>query len=328
MKNKRIQALQESLRKRDITAAAVLPSAGLYYLTGMNASLSERPMLFVFTAEGQSVAVCPAFEAERVRRDSGVTTLYTYTDEEGSPMGFKRLGEALGKLPSVTMEYQAARVLEYTLLRDSCGVDNLFDLRPILAEQRMAKDAEEINIMQQAAALADAVMGVVEQNLKPGVTELEIVSIAQDFIRTKGSKLSFMTVIAGERTALPHASNSTRPIALGDTVVVDLGCVVDGYTSDITRSFAVGSVDPEIEKIGKIVLEANRLAREAVRPGVAAESIDNAAREYIESMGYGQYFTHRTGHGLGLEVHEEPYIVGGSKLEAGYLLAGQGRRSY
>ena len=221
----------------------------------------------------------------------------------------------MGSLDSIAMEYQAARLLEYTLLRDHCSVLNLCDLRPILAEQRMAKDAEEINIMQQAADLADAVMAQVEANLKPGVTELEVVATAHDFIKSKGSRMSFISVIAGERSALPHASPSARAIELGDSVVVDLGCIVEGYTSDITRTFVVGDIDPEIEKIGHIVLEANRLAREAVRPGVTAEFIDNAARDYIVSQGYGQYFTHRTGHGLGLEVHEEPYIVGGSKFE-------------
>ena len=315
MKTKRIEALQHNLTQKGITAAAILPSAGLYYLTGMTAGLSERPMLFIFMADGQSLGICPSFEAERVRRDSGVTTLFTYTDEEGASFGFKRLFEAVGSLDSIAMEYQAARLLEYTLLRDHCSVLNLCDLRPILAEQRMAKDAEEINIMQQAADLADAVMAQVEANLKPGVTELEVVATAHDFIKSKGSRMSFISVIAGERSALPHASPSARAIELGDSVVVDLGCIVEGYTSDITRTFVVGDIDPEIEKIGHIVLEANRLAREAVRPGVTAEFIDNAARDYIVSQGYGQYFTHRTGHGLGLEVHEEPYIVGGSKFE-------------
>lgn len=315
MKTKRIEALQHNLKQKNITAAAILPSAGLYYLTGMTAGLSERPMLFVFMADGQSLGICPSFEAERVRRDSGVTNLFTYTDEEGAAYGFKRLFEAVGGISSVAMEYQAARLLEYTLLRDHCKVENLFDLRPILAEQRMAKDAEEINIMQQAANLADATMANVEANLKPGVTELEVVAAAQDFIKSQGARMSFISVIAGERSALPHASISGRAIELGDSVVVDLGCIVEGYTSDITRTFVMGSIDPEIEKIGQIVHEANQLAFKAVHPGVTAEYIDKAAREYIVSQGYGKYFTHRTGHGLGLEVHEEPYIVGGSNFE-------------
>lgn len=318
--NNRIQALQSKLKQNNISAAAVLPSAGLFYLTGMTASLSERPMLFIFTSVGESLAVCPSFEAERVRRDSGVSTLYTYSDEDGAAGGFKRLGEALGGLKSVAMEYQAARLLEYTLLRDYCNVQTLVDLRPILAEQRMSKDEQEIHKMQQAADLADAVMAVVEASIRPGITELEVVGIAQDFIKSKGARMSFISVIAGERSALPHASTSARPIESGDSVVVDLGCLVDGYTSDITRSFAVGKVAPELEKIGYIVLEANRLAREAVRPGVTTGFIDSVARNYITEQGYGQYFTHRTGHGLGLEVHEEPYIVGGSKqqLEIGH----------
>lgn len=320
MNNSRIRGLAENLSKRGLTAAAVLPSAGLFYLTGMTAGLSERPMLFVFTATGEAMAICPAFEAERVRRDSGVLELFTYTDEEGASAGFARLYSRVGALKAVAMEYQAARLLEYTLLKDACGVENIVDLRSIFAEQRARKEAVEINKMQQAAQIADAVLGVVEANLVVGRSELEIVAVAQDFLKSKGGRMSFISVIAGERSALPHASTSSRPLQAGDAVVVDLGCVVDGYNSDITRSFLVGVEDEEILKIGRIVAEANRLAREAVAPGVTAGYIDSVARNYIVEQGYGQYFTHRTGHGLGLEVHEEPYIVGGSNeaLQVGH----------
>lgn len=334
MNSSRIRGLAEHLGARGIAAAAVLPSAGLFYLTGMTAGLSERPMLFIFSASGDAYAVCPAFEAERVRRDSGVRQLFTYTDEEGASAGFARLASHAGSLKTIAMEYQAARLLEYTLLREYCGVENLVDLRGILAEQRMRKEAVEINKMQQAAQLADAVMAVVEGNLLPGRTELEIVALAQDFLKSKGGRMSFISVIGGERSALPHASTSNRPLQVGDAVVVDLGCIVEGYTSDITRSFLVGAEDEEILKIGRVVAEANRLAREAVAPGVTAGAIDAAARNYIVEQGYGQYFTHRTGHGLGLEVHEEPYIVGGSNevlqvghtftIEPGIYLPGKG----
>ncbi|MDP3058785.1 MAG: aminopeptidase P family N-terminal domain-containing protein, partial [bacterium] len=158
----RVKELAKSLRTRGIAAAAILPSAGLYYLTGMSAKLSERPMLFVFTADGASYAVCPSFESERVRRDSGVTSLFVYTDEEGAQAGFTRLFEAVGELSKVAMEYQAARVLEYMYLSQACRVQDVVDLRLILAEQRMRKDPKELNYMQQAAAQADALMGVVE----------------------------------------------------------------------------------------------------------------------------------------------------------------------
>jgi len=320
MNSNRIQTLTAHLRQHGIQAAAVLPSAGLYYLTGMAAYLSERPLLFVFTAAGEAMAICPAFEASRVRRDSGVHKLFTYTDEEGASVGFDRLAENVGPLGTVAMEFQAARLLEYTLLRTACGIAELTDLRPILALQRMLKEPTEINKLQQAAQMADAVMAIVEQNLVLGQSELQIAQVAADYVQGRGGRMSFVSVIAGERTALPHASPSSRVLQAGDAVVVDLGCIVDGYTSDITRTFLLPGAVAELEKVGAIVFEANRLAREAVGVGVEAGHIDLAARSYIAAQGYGEFFTHRTGHGLGLEVHEEPYIVGGSneKLQIGH----------
>jgi Xaa-Pro dipeptidase len=317
----RIDALCEKLKAQGLQAAAILPSPGLFYLTGMSTGLSERPWLFVFTAEGESLAVCPAFEAERVRRSSGVTNLCTYTDEQGATAGFRTLREKVGELKGVAMEYQAARLLEYTLLKEACNVEHLQDLRPILAELRMKKAPAEVNKLQQAAALADAIMGELERNMRPGITEKELVALAHSFLKEKGQgTMSFITVVAGERSALPHASVSDRPLAPGDSVIVDLGCYVESYTSDITRSFYIGEQDEEMARIGAVVLEANRRAREAVKPGVTPSYLDHVAREYITSQGYGEYFTHRLGHGLGLEVHEEPYIVAGndSPLEVGH----------
>ena len=331
----RVEELARNLREARIDATAVLPSAGLYYLTGMTAHLSERPMVFIFGAEGQTAAVCPRFESERVRRDSGITNLYTYTDEEGAAAGFARLREGFGPIRCLAMEYQAARVLEYVYLKDTCGVEDLVDLRPILAEQRMKKDASEVNKMQRAAVLADEVMGVLESKMRVGVTERELVNIAHSFVKDSGQgSMSFITVVAGERSALPHSSVSDRPLQSGDAVVIDLGCYVEGYTSDITRSFNMGDQDEEMAKIGRIVLEANRLAKEAVKPGVSPAFLDRVARDYLSEQGYGQYFTHRLGHGLGIEVHEEPYIVEGNErvleighaftIEPGIYLPGRG----
>lgn len=330
----RIETLAANLRQRGISAAAVLPSAGLFYLTGMSATLSERPLLFVFTAAGEAMAVCPAFEAERVRRDSGVLELLTYTDEEGGAAGFARLAARLPQIKVVAMEFQAARLLEYKLLESACRVTDLTDLRPILAAQRMRKEPAEINKLQQAAQLADAAMAVVERNIALGVTEIQIAEAVEAYVKARGGRMSFVSIIAGERTALPHASTGSRPLHPGDVVVADLGCVVDGYTSDITRTFLLEGAPAQLERIGAVVFEANRLAREAVGVDVEAGYIDDVAREYITQAGYGQFFTHRTGHGLGLEVHEEPYIVGGSKetlqightftIEPGIYLPGVG----
>jgi len=312
MANKRLASLAAKLAQAGIDAAALLPSAGLFYLTGMSLYTSERPLIFVLLKNGALMSVCPAFEASRIAREAPFATIFTYTDEEGAAAGFKRLVEASGRLRALAMEYQAARLLEYLLLKEHCGVERLVDLRPLLAEQRMVKEPVEINSMQQAARQADLVMGFIEQRLSPGISETTLIAQAEAFIKEQGGKLAFISIIGGERTALPHASPSSRELALGDAVVVDLGCQVEGYCSDITRTFVLGEENGHILHIGQIVEQANALARAAVYPGVACGDIDKVARDYIVQAGYGEYFTHRTGHGLGLEIHEEPYIVAGN----------------
>ena len=125
------------------------------------------------------------------------------------------------------------------------------------------------------------------------------------------SELPFPPIVsAGPNSANPHASPSDRKLQGGDLLVVDWGATVDGYISDLTRTFAVGEVEPEFKKIAEIVLRANQAGRAAGRPGVACANVDKAARAVIEQAGYGKYFTHRTGHGIGMEGHEEPYMRG------------------
>ncbi|MBS3938508.1 MAG: aminopeptidase P family protein [Peptococcaceae bacterium] len=313
MHKKRLAELAASLKSADIQAAAILPSAALYYLTGMSLSCSERPLLFVVLDSGEFFAVCPFFEATRVAREAPYATIFTYSDEQGAGQGFAALAAKVGPLKNIAMEYQAARLLEYLLLKEHCGVESLADLRPLLAEQRMLKEPQEINKMQQAARLADLAMGFVEENLCPGISELSLLAKAEDFIKSKGGHLAFISIIGGERTALPHATTGARILMTGDVVVVDLGCQVEGYYSDITRTFLLGQASEKMLEVGKIVLAANTLAREAIFPGVSAGFIDQVAREYITKAGYGEFFTHRTGHGLGLEIHEEPYIVMGNR---------------
>ena len=154
-------------------------------------------------------------------------------------------------------------------------------------------------------------------------------------LRAGGEGLSFSPiVVAGPNAASPHSTPSERPIQPGETIVVDCGVTVGGYAADITRTFAVGELEPEMARVYDVVRAANEAGREAVRPGIPAEQVDQAARAVIKDAGYGEYFFHRTGHGLGLETHEPPYIVAGNQrllepgmtftVEPGIYLPGRG----
>ncbi len=225
---------------------------------------------------------------------------------------------------------------EVVFLCPAFEAERVRDARPYLAELRMAKDAEEQAYMQTAAQAADLMVAAIERKLAPGVSERELQEAAIEALKEAypEAEVPFISIASGERTALPHAGTTDRRVEDGDLVWVDLGARINGYVSDITRTFALGPLDEELERAYDLVLAANRAACQAAKPGVTAEYLDEVARAVIREGGFGEQFTHRTGHGIGLEVHEEPYIVAGNQLvmqpgyaftiEPGIYLPGKG----
>jgi Xaa-Pro dipeptidase len=181
----------------------------------------------------------------------------------------------------------------------------------------MLKDEVELAAMLKAADIAQQALQATLPMIKIGITEKEIAAELSMQLLQNGSnpRLPFFPIVSGgPNSANPHAAPSERKLERGDLLVIDWGANVDGYFSDITRTFAIGEVEPEYHKITEVVLTANQAGHAAAGPGVPAAEVDRAAREVIESAGYGAYFTHRTGHGLGLEGHEEPYIRGDNQM--------------
>jgi len=201
----------------------------------------------------------------------------------------------------------------------------------------MFKDETEIAAMQRAVEIAQNALRDTIPAIKPGVTEREIAAELTTHLLRRGSSPAFPfqpIVSGGPNSANPHAVPTDRPLQRGDLLVIDYGATVEGYFSDITRTFAIGAVEPELRHIAEIVEQANAAGRAAAGPGVPARTVDEAARSVIEDAGYGEYFTHRTGHGLGLEVHEPPFIRGDNEqilqpgmtftVEPGIYLPGRG----
>jgi Xaa-Pro dipeptidase len=211
------------------------------------------------------------------------------------------------------------------------------DASNVFSGLRMNKDADEINKMKIAAQIAQTALMETLKQVREGMTEKEIANQLIIQLLTAGSdpELPFMPIVAiGENSANPHAVPIDRALKPGDLLLIDWGAGHDGYFSDITRVFTFGDVDTELLKIGEIVLQANFAARQAGKPGIKAGIVDRAARSVITEAGYGDAFFHRTGHGLGMEAHEEPYIFGENDLmistgvtftiEPGIYLTGRG----
>lgn len=334
----RLEQARELFSFYRLDCLILVPGPNLVYLTGLTMSLSERPTMAFFPADGRPTLVLPSLEAPHAREVIPYNTdFFPYTDEEGHEAAFLRAGAALklsGK--TVGVEYMHMRVLELRRLEQIAPDCRIQAAEFLLPELRMTKDETELAHMREAVRITETALQATIEQVKPGQTELEIENVLHmEMLRAGAQGLAFGSiVVSGPRTASPHTSASERVIQAGDLLLFDCGASYRGYPADITRTFAVGKPDPALIPVYEVVKEANAAARQYAGPGVKAEDVDRAARQVIERAGYGQYFIHRTGHGLGLEVHEPPYIVNGNDtilrqgmtftIEPGIYLPGKG----
>ncbi|MGD9144396.1 MAG: aminopeptidase P family protein [Anaerolineae bacterium] len=321
----RLQALQSLQVANAVECVALMPGANLGYFTGLTTHLSERPTVAFVPAEGALSLLLPELEAPGAKAHLPTEArLFTYRDEEGHEHAFHQVAEELklaGK--AIAVEYLVMRMLEMRRIEHAAPGCRLLATEPWLPQLRMIKDKVEIDSMRRAIEIAEGAMQHLldEGSIQPGRTELEVAAdLRIAMLRLGGQGDAFSPiVVAGPNSASPHAGPSDRPLAEGDLVTVDWGTTHQGYRSDITRTFVLGSPTAEIVKIYDTVLAANQAGRLAIRPGMPAQEVDRAARRTIGLAGYGEFFIHRTGHGLGLETHEPPYMVEGNLelLEAG-----------
>jgi Xaa-Pro dipeptidase len=318
MKSKKIilsrqDKFRNTMQDADIDAIVLNPGPSLTYLTGLHFHLSERPIVLFITPNQTPVIVLPDLEIAKVKNLPYPIKSYTYGENPSSWIkAFQNAALVVGRnIKKVGVEPRGLRYLEMQFLEKSFQDSVFISANGIIASLRMFKDEHEIGCMQEAADIAQKALKATLPKIKVGVKEVDIASeLSIQLLKQRSNPaLPFFPIVSGgPNSANPHASPSDRRLASGDLLVIDYGANVEGYFSDITRTFAIGDVDSEYKKIAEIVFNANQAGRNAVKPGVTASSVDQAARSVIENAGYGEYFFHRTGHGLGLEGHEEPYI--------------------
>ena len=311
----RLAHLSSSLRAAGLDALALNPSPSLVYLTGLHFHLMERPVVVLFTADAAPAIVLPELEMLKVKGLPFEMKAFPYGENPDEwDKVFVEAGRALdlqGKRTGI--EPLAMRILEFNKLKLINAAAECPDASWVVGSLRVCKDAQEIAAMRDAVKVAQAALEATLPTIRVGMQEKEIAGELVVQLLRHGSQpeMPFAPIVSsGPNSANPHASPSDRKLQPGDLLVVDWGAAVDGYISDLTRTFAVGKVDEEYQKIHTIVQAANAAGRAAARPGVPCANVDIAARAVIEKAGYGQYFTHRTGHGIGMEPHEDPYIRG------------------
>jgi len=319
----RCERIQKRLQAANLDYLLVTPSSDMLYLIGLNRPQSERLNVLMIPKEGTIRILLPSFEQALVEPLATFFEYVTWDETEDPNAKFASLlpghgkGLRLGVADKTFVHFQYALQAAAPDARFSSG-------GAVMNPTRMIKEPQEIEYLAQAGAAADATFMALLQEPIVGKSEIEMKALLMSLMPKYGHDAGGGGIVcAGENGASPHHHVSERKLLAGDAIITDFGGTVSGYWSDMTRSFHIGEPSDEYRHIYAIVNEANQAAFEAVRPGVTAESIDKVARDLITDAGYGEYFLHRTGHGLGSDIHEPPYIVGGDQtiLEEGMVFS-------
>jgi Xaa-Pro aminopeptidase len=325
---RRTRDAQARLRERGDAGLVLFPSQNLRYLSGFSEEPRERQFMLLVPSEGDPAFLAPELSARQVREASWVPTVRAWADEDDPLTALAEVAADCGMtsgrlLVDDTMWATFTQDLRATLPDATFGLAS-----SVLAPLRVRKDEAELDAMRAAARAADAVVADLREWGADvvGLTEADLAARVEDALERHGGRgVAFETIVgSGPNGAKPHHTHGDREIRAGDPVVLDFGTRVDGYPSDLTRTLVFGDGAPErLPEVHETVLAAGRAAVDAVAPGVACETVDAAAREVVADAGHGEAFIHRTGHGVGLDVHEAPYIVDGNdrELEPGMVFS-------
>ena len=307
----RLDRARMLMTERGIDVLMLSVGADLPYFSGYEAMPLERLTMLVVPRDGSATMVVPRLEAPRVqlRGDAFVVRAWDETEdpiEIAANLVGTRSTAALGDPTWSVFLLGLQQRLAHTSFVSATGLTR---------ELRMRKEPEEVRWLRAAAEATDRVVARLDDQRFSGRTERELSRLVADMTLEEGHDLaSFGIVASGPNAASPHHEAGDRVIGVGETIVVDFGGRLRGYCSDTTRTFHTGTPSPEVADAFSVLEAAQAAARSAVAPGVSAEAVDRAARSMITDAGYGDRFIHRTGHGIGLEVHEHPYVVEGNRL--------------
>ncbi len=331
MAEKNLGNLRRRMEETGIDLVAIGPTANMRYLLGFVPHADER--LCLLLVDRQSVhMVVPGLNQEEVAAHTDVD-LIGWEDADGPDEALRKTLSAFHEPRALAVD-GAMRADHLLQLQSAATPDRAMPLDVLLAPLRMCKSAEEIEALARAAAQADRAMQAAMDACRPGVSEAEVAWATEAAFRQDGAeKVSFTLIASGPNGAYPHHHSGERRLQKGDAIIIDIGASLNGYQSDITRMVYLGEPAAEFRRAYAAVLEANQRAMAAVRPGLTTGEVDHMARNTLEAAGYGPFFIHRTGHGIGLEVHEPPWIMAGDttvlqegmafSIEPGVYLVGQ-----
>jgi len=307
----RLARLRAQMSKENIGLVALGPGAHIQWLLDYHPYPDERMCLLLIGPETQSF-VMPTLNADAVRQHTDIQ-FHSWADAEGYQAALDAALQQIGAsdLKRVSLDETMRADFALNLLAALPGVEHVFTESTVGA-LRMRKSDDEYQLLKMNALIADGAQKAAARAIKVGVRESDVAEAVKRHFIENGAKPAFDIVGASENGAFPHHHTSDRVLKQGDTIVVDIGGFKQGYPSDITRMVSIGEPSDEYKKVHAVVESAVQAALAAAKPGVVAKHVDAAARNVIVEAGYGDYFTHRAGHGLGIEIHEPPYISASS----------------
>jgi len=305
---------QAGMERLGFDLLLVTPGSDFFYLLGKHGHLSERMTVLALPRTGRPTLLVAALEAPGYAAWEGALDIRRWRDDE-DPVSVLR-----GAISPVSVSAAGVSDQMWSIfllrLQETYRAASWFSAGPVLRELRMIKDADELAVMREASRRTDGVWETFVQEPVAGQTERQAAARLTALLAEQGMPPSFPTIVAsGPNSASPHHEPGERVIEAGDALVCDFGGLLEGYCSDITRTAHVGPPGDEFRSVYAIVQRAQETAFRAIRPGVRCEAVDEAARWVIEAAHYGPNFIHRTGHGLGIDIHEEPYIVRGNRQQ-------------
>jgi Xaa-Pro dipeptidase len=339
MNKSRILRLASLLNKSPLDMIVLNPGPTMVYITGLQFHLMERPTLFILSSQGKAAMILPELEILKIKATLPDMECFTYNDNPGiwgTVIKTAFTGYQLSS-PRIGIEPNRMRYLELNFIQQSVQAPQFSSVEPLISSMRIQKDQTEIKMMHTAVDIAQQALKNTLPLIKIGMSEKSIAAELTINMLRAGSdpELPFPPIVSsGPNSANPHAEPSDRKIQAGDTVVIDWGASHKGYFSDLTRTIAIGTLDEELFTIYEAVKHANHAGRGTAKPGIPAGDVDRSGRKVIVEAGYGHQFTHRIGHGLGLEAHEEPYMFSENEMilipgmtftiEPGIYLPGKG----
>lgn len=309
MMQQRLARLQHIVKTASLDAIALVPGANLRYLSGQSFHLMERPLILFVPAEGEAAVVIPSLEVQRIHEAGFTGHVLAWRDADGYLGAFDQAAALLGLAGKrVGVEGLTMRVKEGQII-EGLGA-SVIDADPDLVNLRVHKLPDEIENHRRAMQISERALATLLEQIQLGMTERHIAKLLSDLQgEYGGAGNSFETIVLiGPRSAMPHGEPGDTPLQQGDTLLIDFGTRYNGYISDITRTFFVGEPSAQVKAMYAAVLAANQAARQAARPGITGAELDRIATQQLIDAGFSDYIKHRTGHGIGMDVHEHPNV--------------------